>query len=99
MFIRYTDLGIGHSAMLRRIAQDTLGSHLVTTADTMDVINSEEGEDDSEECEGLEECEDEQEDDDDEGLEDSGDELSDSELAEEDGEEYGDEDDFDDACF
>lgn len=100
MFARYTHFGIGHPAMLRKIVQDTLGSHSVTRADTMDIANSREGEDD---VEGLEEYEDVQEDDDIGGIEEFSDEFSDEELDEEDSEECrndSEDDDFDnDFCF
>ncbi|KAG2129684.1 uncharacterized protein EDB93DRAFT_1108611 [Suillus bovinus] len=39
MFMRYTHLGIGRAAILRRISKDCLGSVLPARTDTMDIVN------------------------------------------------------------
>jgi cobalamin biosynthesis protein CobT len=102
--MRYTHFGIGHSATLRRIIRDSLGSHSVAGANTTDVVSIEDEASDGEgdDVEGLEECEDEQEDDDVEGFEseECDDDFSDGELDEEDSEGCADEfDEFDDISF
>jgi hypothetical protein len=93
--MRYTHFGVGHSAMLRKIVKDCLGSHLVSSGN---VVNgsSQEDADDEETCkgEGLGECDDGQEDNDG-SDEDNEDEFSDGELDEgvdeDNGEDYEDE--------
>jgi len=79
----YTHFGIGHSAMLWRIARGSLGSHSIVRADTMDIISIKEdaasGDEGDDDVECLEECEDEPEDDDTKSfdLEECDDDLSD----------------------
>jgi len=100
MYMRYTHFGIGHSAMLRKIIRDCLGSHLVASNAAANSGNQGDADDEETyEGEGRDECNDRQEgsDDSDEGEEECGsdDELSDGELVkgvgEDNGEEYGDE--------
>lgn len=103
--MRYTHFGIGHSATLRRVIRDSLGSPLVAGFDTMNDAIIEEGAASDDEgdygVEGLEECDDEQEDDDVEDFDSDSDgcddDLSDGELDDEDREGCADE--FDDVSF
>jgi hypothetical protein len=103
--MRYTHFGIGHSAMLWRIAQGSLSSHSIVRVNTMDVISIEEdaasGDEGDDDVECLEECEDEPEDDDAKSFdsEECDDDLSDGELDDEDDEGCVDEkDEFDEVC-
>lgn len=89
----YTDLGVGHSAMLRRITRDCLGSQAALAAQangTGDVTTTDEDADEETgDGEGCEECDDGQEDSDVEDSDSEGlNELSNGEL--------GDDDDDDD---
>jgi hypothetical protein len=103
MFMRYTDLGVGHSPMLRKIIRDCLGSVSVALADPMDnVIQGNEDDLDLEEAGNSEGHEYEDEDDEDDVDEDEDDEeceeaLSDGELDEGAmGNDDGDENDWND---
>lgn len=56
--MRYTDLGIGHSTALRRIARDCFGSRSAAQANAMEIVNGEkdaDGEEGSDD-EGSEGC-------------------------------------------
>jgi hypothetical protein len=94
MFLRYTHLGVGHSAMLRKITRDC--SESVVQINAMDIANSSNDEDVDDEVagddEGYDECN--HEDSDQEYDDDS--ELSDGELhdgaGDNDGEGYEDAD-------
>ncbi|KIK36998.1 hypothetical protein CY34DRAFT_16002 [Suillus luteus UH-Slu-Lm8-n1] len=81
MFMCYTHLSIGHSAMLRRITRDCLGSGLVTHTNASNEEDSEDhkeaGDGEGYECDKDDEDD---EDDDEEGHEESDDELGDGEL-------------------
>jgi hypothetical protein len=82
MFMRYTHLGVGHSAMLRRITRDCLGPELATHTNAMDVVDASNEDMDHEEAgdgEGYDECDSDNEDKDgdEEGYEESDDELGD----------------------
>lgn len=91
MFMRYTDLGIGHSVALRRIARDTLGTDSLAGTEVIGAVDEEDldgGEDFREYEYQLEDYSD--EDDDLECDDDVGEEDMDSEVM--DGEDYSDED-------
>jgi hypothetical protein len=78
MFMRYTDLGVGHPVILRKIARDCFGSALMAAggpANTMDDAADEEVSGD----EDHEVCDDEEED---------SDEIDDDELGDEDEEDW-----------
>jgi hypothetical protein len=92
--MRYTHLGIGHSATLRRITRDCLGSRAALAAQTsksgIEIATNEEDADDEEmgDGEGCDECDD--------GQEDSVVKSSDSEEFDEPGDGELDDDDDDD---
>lgn len=87
MFMRYTCLGIGHPAALRRITRDCLGSDIVVSPHTMDI-----GEDSDGDLEGFdgshEEGEDGEDDDEESDDEESDDDLSGGEQDEDENDEF-----------
>jgi hypothetical protein len=70
MFMRYTDLGIGHPVILRRMVRDCFGP--MAPADALDVMN-----DDSDGRDGDSEGDEERDDEQEHDEEESDDELSD----------------------